>query len=91
MFECTSIISETHDDVSTSAASVSIKMKYAVVKTTSKSLVTWTQLSRRSTPATLQITALTTLKGPSHSRGHSEHSSGPVISKSLGSSPMREG
>ena len=30
-------------------------------------------------------------EGPHHSRGHSEHSSGPVGSKSLGWSPTRDG
>ena len=53
MSECTSIISETHVDVSTSATSVAMKKKYAAVKSTNRSSVTWTQLSSRSTPATL--------------------------------------
>ena len=51
--ECTSIISEMHDDVSTSAALVAMKKKYAIVKNTSKSTITWTQLSSRSTLTTL--------------------------------------
>ena len=41
-FECTSIISEMHDDVSTSAASVAMKKKYTAIKSMSKSLVTQT-------------------------------------------------
>ena len=91
MSECTSTISEMHDDVSTSTASVTMKKKYATAKSTSKSTVTQTQLLSRSTLAMLQITAPTTPKGPQHSRGHSEHSSVPVVSKSLGLSPTREG
>jgi len=86
--ECTLIISETHDDVSMSAALVAMKKKYAAIKSMSKSSVTWTQLSSHSIP---QITTATILKGPQHSRGLSEHSSGPMVLKSLGSSPMKDG
>ena len=67
MSECTSIIFEMHDDISTSAASIAMKKKYAAIKSTSKSLVTQTQLSSHSMPAMLQITAPTTPKGPQHS------------------------
>ena len=42
--ECTSIISEMHDDVSTNTVSVATK-KYVVVRNTSKSTKTRTQLS----------------------------------------------
>ena len=53
MSERTSTISETRDDVSMSAVSVAMKKKYTAVKSTSKSSVTQTQLSSRSTPAML--------------------------------------
>ena len=52
-FECTSTISEMHDDVSTNAASVAMKMKYTAARSMSKSTVTQTQLSSRSLMATL--------------------------------------
>ena len=91
MSECTSIISEMHNDVSTSVASVAMKKKYAAAKSMSKSTVTWTQLSSRSTPVTLWMMALPTPRGTQHSRGHSEHFSGPMVLKSLGSIPTKEG
>ena len=40
--ECTSTISEMHDDVSTNAALVAMKKKYATARSTSKSMVTRT-------------------------------------------------
>ena len=52
-FECTSTISEMHDDVSTNAISVAMRMKYAATRSTSKSMVTWTQLLSRLTLAML--------------------------------------
>ena len=67
MSECTSTIFEMHDDVSTNVASVTMKTKYTVAKSMSKSMVTRTQLSSRSTPATLHTMAPTTPKGPKHS------------------------
>ena len=89
---CTSTISEMHDDVSTNAASVAMKKKYAAIKSMSKSMETQTQLSSHSMSAMLQIsTPTTTLKGPQHSQGRSEHFSGPVFLKSLGSIPTMEG
>ena len=91
MLECTSVTFGMHDGVSSNVASVAMKKKYAAVKSTSRSSVTRTQLSSCSTPAMLEITASTTPKGPRHSRGHSKHSSGPMVSKSLGLSPTREG
>ena len=90
MSGCTSIISETHDDVSTSAVSVIMKKKYAAVKSTTKSSVTRTQLSSRSMLAMLQLTPTTIPKAPQHLQGRSEHFNGPMVSKSLGSSPTRE-
>ena len=90
-FECASTISEMHDDVSNNAASVAMKMKCATARSTSKSTVTQTQLLSHSLPAMLQTTAPTNPKGPQHSRGHSEHFSGLVVSKSLGLSPMKGG
>ena len=65
--ECTSTISEMHEDVSTNVASVAMKKKYAAARSTSMSMVTRTQLLSRSTLATLQAMALTTPKGPQHS------------------------
>ena len=91
MSECTSTISEMHDDVSTNAASVAMKKKYAAARSMSKSTLTRTQLSSRSMPTTLQTMAPTTPKGPRHSRGRFKHFNGPVVSKSLGLSPTRDG
>ena len=42
--ECTTVISGMHDGVSSSVASVAMKMKYAAARSTSKSTVTQTQL-----------------------------------------------
>ena len=53
----TSTISEMRDNVSTNASSVTMKKNYATARSTSKSMVTRTQLSSRSTPATLQTMA----------------------------------
>ena len=89
-FERTSTISEMHEDVSTSAVLVAMKKKYATVKSMSKSSVIQTQPFSHSTSATPQITTAMILKGPEHSQGHSEHSSGPVFSKSTGLSPTRD-
>ena len=44
MSKCTLIIFEMHDDISTSAASVAMKKKYATARSTSKSTVIRTQL-----------------------------------------------
>ena len=88
--ECTSTISEMHNDVSTNATSVTMKMKYATARSTSKSTVTQTQLSSHSPTATLQTMAPTTPRAPKHLQGCSEHFSGPMVSKSLGSSPMKD-
>ena len=82
--EHTSTIFETHDVISTGAVSLAMKKKYAAVKSTSKSSVIQTQPSSRSTSATPQIMTATIPKGLEHSRGHSEHFNGPVVSKSLG-------
>ena len=65
--EHTSTISETCDDISTSAISLAMKKKYAAVKNTSKSLVIRTQPSSHSMSATPQITVSTILKGLEHS------------------------
>ena len=51
--ECTSTISVMHDDVLMNAALVAMKTKYAADRSTSKSTVTRTQLSRRSLMAML--------------------------------------
>ena len=69
MLECTSATSGMHDGISSNVVSVAMKKKYAAIKSTSKSSVTQTQLSSRSMPAMLQITAPTTLKGPSIHEG----------------------
>jgi len=45
MSECTSTISEMHDDISTNAASVATKKKYITARSMSKSMETQTQLS----------------------------------------------
>ena len=89
--ECTSTTSRMHDDVSTNAALVAMKKKYAAARSTSKSMVTQTQLLSHSPPATLQTMAPIIPKGPQHSRGRFEHFSGPMVLKSLGSSPTKEG
>ena len=90
MFERTSTIFKTHDVILVGAVSLAMKKKYAGVKNTSKSSIIQTQPSSHSTSAMPQITMATILKGLEHSRGHSEHSSGPGVSKSLGSSPTRD-
>ena len=71
--------------------SLTMKKKYAVIKNTSKSSVIQTQPSSHLTSATLQIMMATVPKAPEDSRGHSEHSGGPVVLKLLGSSPTRDG
>ena len=86
--EHTSTISKMRDIISKGAVSLAMKKKYAAVKNMSKSSVIWTQPSSHSTP---QITTATIPKGSELSRGHFEHSSGPMVSKSLGSSPTRDG
>ena len=91
MSKCTLIIFEMHDDISTSAASVAMKMKYTAARSTSKGMVTRTQLSSRSPMATLQTMAPTTLRAPQRSQGRSKQFSVLVVSKSLGSRPMKEG
>ena len=91
MSERTSTISEMCDVISTGAVSLTMKRKYASIKSTSKNSETQTKPSSHSMLATLQITMLMIPKGPEHSCGHSEHSSGPAISKSLGLSPMKDG
>ena len=89
--ECTSVTFGMHDGVSINAALGAMKMKCDTAKITSRSTVTWTQLWSRSSLAILLISAPTTRKGPLRSPGRSERSSGPVASKSLGSSPMKGG
>ena len=89
--ECTLATSGMHDSASSNIASVAMKTKYVAARSTSRSMATRTQLSSRSTPATLQLTPTTTPKGPQRLCGRSKHFSGPVVSKSQGASPMREG
>ena len=89
MSERTSTIFGTCDIISTGTVSLAMKRKYAGVKNTSTSLVIRTQPSSHSMPATPQM--VTIPRGPEHSQGHSRHSSGPVVSKSPGSSPTRDG
>ena len=91
MSERTSTIFETRDVILMGAVSLTMKRKYAGVKNTSKSSIIRMQPSSHLTLAMLQIPTVTIPKGPKHSREHSEHSSGPVVSKSLGLSPMRDG
>ena len=91
MPECSSVTSGMHDSVSINIASGAMKMKYDAAKSTSESTVIQTQLWSRSSLAILLISAPTTRKGPLRSPGRSERSSGPVVSKSLGLSPMKEG
>ena len=85
--ERTTTISETRDDVLTSAVFLAMKKKYGTVKSTSKSSVIQTEPSSHSMSVT--PTAMIP-KGPKHSQGHSRYSSGPVVSKSLGSSPTKD-
>ena len=89
--ECTSATSGMHDGVSSNVTLVAIKTKYAAARSTSRSMATQTQPSSRSLMAMLQTTAPTTLRGPQLSQGRSEHFGGPVVSRSLGSSPTKEG
>ena len=89
MSERTSTISGMHDVISTGTISLGMKRKYTGVKNMSKSLVIRIQPSSHLTPVMLQMLTVMIPKGPEHSREHSEHSSGPVVSKSPRSSPMR--
>ena len=90
MLECTSATSEMRDGVSSIVASVAMKTKYVAAKSTSRSMTTRTQPSSLSLMAMLQTTVSTTLRGLQLSQGHSEHFGGPVVLRSLGSSPMKE-
>ena len=87
MSERTSKIFGMRDVISTGAISLAMKRKYAGVKNTSKNSVIRIWPSSHLTPATLPIPMVIIPKGPEHSQKHSEHSSGPVVSKSPGSSP----
>ena len=91
MSENTSTTSGMHDVTLMGAVSLGMRRKYAGVKNTSKNSVIWMQPSSYSTSAMLPIPTAMILKAPVHSREHSEHSSGPVVSKSLGSSPTKDG
>ena len=91
MSEHTSTTSGMHDVISMDAVSLGMRRKYAGVKNTSKNSVIRMQPSNHLMPAMLPIPTVTILKGPEHSREHSEHSSSPVVSKSSESSPMRGG
>ena len=91
MLECTSVTFRMHDDVSSNVASVAMKKKYVAARSMSKSTVIRTQLWSRSPPTTLQTTPPTTRRAPLLSPGCSKHFNGPVVSKSLGSSPTSEG
>ena len=91
MSEHTSTTSGMHDVTSMGAVSLVVNRKYAGVKNTSKSSVIRMQPSSHLTPAMLQIPTVMILKGPEHSQEHSEHSNGPVVSRSPGSSPTRGG
>ena len=82
MFEHTSPTSGMHDVISTGVVSLDMKTKYASVKNMSKSPVIWMQPSSHLMPAMLPIPMVMIPKGPEHSREHSEHSSGPRVSKS---------
>ena len=75
--ECTSVTSGMHDDVSTNVALVAMKMKYAATRSMSRSTATRTQPSSQLPVAMLQLTVLTTSRGPRHSQGRSEHFSAP--------------
>ena len=91
MSERTSTISGIRDFISTGTVSLAMKRKYTDVKNTSKSSIIRMQPSSHLTPAMLQNLTVMILKGPEHSREHSKHSSGPMVSKSPGSSPTRGG
>jgi len=91
MSEHTSTTSRMHDIILMGAIFLSMRRKYAGIKNMSKNSVIRMQPSSHLTSAMLPIPTVTILKGPEHSREHSEHSSGPVVSKSPGSSPTRGG
>ena len=91
MFERTSTISGMRDIILMGVISLTMKRKYTDVKSMSKSLVTQMQPSNHLMLAMLQILTMMIPKGPEHSQEHSKHSSGPVVSKSPGLSPMRGG
>ena len=87
MSKLTTTTFEMHNVISMGAISLGMRRKYIDVKNTSKNSVIQMQPSSHLTPAMLSIPMVTILKGPEHSREHSEHSSGPMVSKSPGSSP----
>ena len=89
--ECTSVTFGMHDGASINVASGAMKMKYDATRSTSESTVIRTQLWSRSSSAILSMSVPVARKGPLRSPGHSERSSGPVVSKSPESSPMKEG
>jgi len=90
MFERTSTISGMRDVISTGAISLTMKRKYTGVKNTSKSSVIRMHPSSHLTPAMLLIPTVMIFKSPKHSQEYSEHSSGPMVSKSPGLNPMRD-
>ena len=77
--------------VSSNVALVAMKTKCVAARSTSRSTATRTQPSSLSLTATLQTTVSTTLRGLQLSQGRSKHFGGPVVSRSLGSSPTKEG
>jgi len=91
MSEHTSTTFGMHNVISMGTFSLGMRRKYAGVKNTSKNLVIWMQPCSHLTLAMLPIPTVMIPKGPEHSREHSEHSSGLVVSKSLGSCPTRGG
>ena len=79
-----------HGSISSNVALVAMKTKCIAARITKRSTATQTQPSSLSLTTTLQMTVSTALRGLQLSQGHSEHFGGPVVLRSLGSSPMKE-
>ena len=88
--ECTSATFGMCDGVSTNVASVVMKTKYVAARSMKRSTTTRTRPSSLFLTATPHTTMSITLRGPQLSLGRSKHSSGLVVLKSWGSSPMKE-
>ena len=72
MLEYILATSEMRSGVSSTVALVTMKTKYVAARSTSRSTATRTQPSSLSLTATLQMTVLTTLRGPQLSPGRSK-------------------
>ena len=79
-----------HNGVSSNVALVATKTKCVAARITKRSMATRTQPSSLSPTTMPQTTVSTTLRGLRLSQGHSKCFDGPMVLRSLGSSPMKE-